>query len=308
MTFTVVLLTYNRRNRVAEQINHLRAITIPDIEIIVVDNGSEESVEDLTQQDSRIKLIRNASNLGAVGRNVGMRAATGDYVVTLDDDCYGLKDGDFATIEKLFSEDASVAAINFLVLEEKTELITDWCHPRDMNVHHNTAFATNHISEGAVVFRKTALEAVGYYPDDFFISHEGPDLAFRLINAGFEVVYTPEVSIYHTYEQKGRASWRRYYYDTRNQLWLALRNYPFFYACKELFLAWGSVFIYAVRDGYVKYWFKGIVDGFKGSASAYRERQKPKATTMKRMKEIEVHRPSFLSRVMKRIANDEMRA
>jgi GT2 family glycosyltransferase len=305
--FSIVLLTYNRRERLQQQIVKLKNLHNEHIEIIVVDNCSEETVADLVSQEPRARLIRNAKNLGAVGRNVGMIHASGQYIITLDDDVYGITDDDLTTIAGIFDKQPRVAAINFSVREEGTNRITDWCHPRDMNPYHDQTFKTNDISEGAVAFRKTALDEVGYYPDYFFISHEGPDLAYRLINAGWSVIYSPDILVYHGYEQRGRVSWRRYYYDTRNQLWLAIRNFTFLYGLRKVPLAWISVMIYAIRDGYFKYWLKGLYDSIKGCPRALRDRYPPNNQAIRQWHEIERFQPSFLTRLKKRLFNNQVR-
>jgi len=62
----------------------------PNIEVLFVDNASvDESVDFVSKSfsDSRLKIIRNSSNLGVgEGYNVGMRASRGEYIVQLNDD------------------------------------------------------------------------------------------------------------------------------------------------------------------------------------------------------------------------------
>jgi GT2 family glycosyltransferase/glycosyltransferase involved in cell wall biosynthesis len=63
----------------------------PDMELIVVDNdsqdGTDEFLREWGQRHPEAKVILNDANLGyAAGTNVGMRAATGDYVVLLNND------------------------------------------------------------------------------------------------------------------------------------------------------------------------------------------------------------------------------
>ncbi|MFV0411626.1 MAG: glycosyltransferase [Paracoccus sp. (in: a-proteobacteria)] len=66
--------------------------TYPNIEILVVDNGSAPAeLEQLREAtaDHRIRLIENGTNLGfARGNNVGIEAARGEYVLLLNNDTY----------------------------------------------------------------------------------------------------------------------------------------------------------------------------------------------------------------------------
>jgi glycosyltransferase involved in cell wall biosynthesis len=60
--------------------------SLPDFELIVVDDGSVEPCGGLPC-DPRIRIIRNPSSLGvAQARNAGIQAAKGRYISFLDDD------------------------------------------------------------------------------------------------------------------------------------------------------------------------------------------------------------------------------
>ncbi len=82
-----------------------------------------------------------------------------------------------------------------------------------MEDHENKRFTTYEITEGAVAFNQKALLSTSLYPDYFFISHEGPDLAFQIMNNGYSVIYNAEVVVKHYHSDLGRKSWTTYYYD-----------------------------------------------------------------------------------------------
>ena len=297
---SIVILTYNRRDRLIYQMNLLKKLTISSIEIVVVDNASDEAVDDLVAQDSRIIYVRNDENLGAVGRNRGIEVATGDIIITLDDDVYGITDQHIDKLHQLFNC-PELGAVVFRVEEESTGKIMNWCHPYDQDSSGDKSFETNDISEGAVAFRANAIKQVGLYPEYFFMSHEGPDLAFRMINKGWRLIYTPDIKVIHAYDQRNRPNWRRYYFDTRNHLWLVLRNLSFSYGLKRLFIGWGSMLVYSIRDGYVRYWFKAVRDALVGAPRAWRDRCEPTAETKKRWRKIERFKPSAWQMARKRL-------
>lgn len=297
---SVVVLTYNRPDRVRQQYEYLSQITDKRVEIIIVDNCSEQPVEEVLPKEHGFVVIRNSTNLGAVGRNTGMANSKGEIAVTLDDDVYGLTDAHLHELRRLFAS-REVGAINFSIKDEGTGNIANWCHPCDEIKYFNQPFETNQISEGAVAFNKAALDEVGLYPEYFFISHEGPDLAYRLINHGWKITYSPDIVVTHAYEQKERTTWRRYYYDTRNQLWFVLRNCPFGYGLKKLIIGCGSMMIYSIRDGFFRYWVLGITDSFRGSTRSFKHRTPPKLETIIRIREIEKNKPSFFRMLRKRL-------
>jgi GT2 family glycosyltransferase len=309
MMISIVILTYNRPDCLKKQLRLLCGLRLDeqDLEIIIVDNASEPKVDNsFVGSDPRIKIVRNRINLGAVGRNYGMRVAKGDIIITLDDDVYGLTDYHIEALQLLFKP-PDVAAVNFKVVEEGTGRIANWCHPYDEKRYHNEEFETSEISEGAVAFRRSTLCSVGYYPDYFFISHEGADLAFRLINKSWRILYTPQIIVTHAYEDNGRTNWRRYYYDTRNQLWLVLRNYPFLYGLKKLFIGWSSMLVYSVRDGYFKYWMKAVWDAINEWQIAWGDRSTPKKEAIQYIMMLEENKPGFWHMVRKRLLNREVK-
>lgn len=304
--YSIVVLTYNRRDRVKNHIDNFIKNTDKNIEMIVVDNSSDFNIFDISYSDSRINFLKNYKNLGAVGRNSGIEYANGDVIITLDDDVYGLSGADIIEIRNLFNADKDIAAINFKIVEEGTGRIVNWCHPRDYLQYANVEFETNHISEGAVAFRRDSLKKVGLYPESFFISHEGPDLAFRLINNGYKVIYSPMITVTHAYDQRARLSWRRYYYDTRNQLWFVVRNLSIVYGLKRLLIGWGAMLVYSIRDGFFLYWLKAVWDSLKGLPQAWRERTPPTKQARLRCRQIESCKPSLWVMVRRRIKGDRV--
>jgi succinoglycan biosynthesis protein ExoO len=88
---SIVTVAYNAEPYIAQAIESALQQTEPDFEMIIVDNASTDAtravVEDYAYRDPRIRLISSSENFGAGhGRNVGIRAATGEWVAILDAD------------------------------------------------------------------------------------------------------------------------------------------------------------------------------------------------------------------------------
>lgn len=88
---SVVLPTHNRADFLARAIRSVVGQTENNLEIIVVDDASNDGTSELLQQlarnDPRIKILRNSKSLGGGGaRNVGIAASTGEWVAFIDDD------------------------------------------------------------------------------------------------------------------------------------------------------------------------------------------------------------------------------
>jgi GT2 family glycosyltransferase len=294
------VLTYNRIESLNLLLSELSQLRYPHLEIIVVDNCSEVPAASLATTYPSVVFIRSPDNIGTGGRNIGMSRAAGEIVVCLDDDVTGLTDDALWKLGPMFQEPA-IAGICFKVIEAVTGNITNWVHHKPVEHFADTTFATYEITEGAVAFRNSVAAAAGYYPESFFISHEGPDLAFRIMELGYDIIYSPAISVIHAYSPLARASWRNYYFDTRNTLWLVARNTPFVFGCKLLIRQLGAMFIYSIRDGFFLWWLRGVRDGLRGWSRAMRERKRLSGATMKRIREIDADRPSLVYLLRKRL-------
>jgi len=86
---TVIITTYNRANLVKDAIKSVLSQSFQDFELIVVDDCSPDNTEEAVKifQDKRIFYLRHKENKGdAAAKNTGIRAAKGEYIITLDDD------------------------------------------------------------------------------------------------------------------------------------------------------------------------------------------------------------------------------
>ena len=86
---SVVIPTYNRESVVVNAIRSVLSQSFQDFEIVVVDDGSQDSTETVLKEmkDSRIIYIQHSKNLGtAQARNTGIKNSKGKYVAFLDSD------------------------------------------------------------------------------------------------------------------------------------------------------------------------------------------------------------------------------
>ncbi|MGZ9809190.1 glycosyltransferase [Pseudoroseicyclus sp. H15] len=86
---SVVMPVFNRETIVGDAIRSVLAQSWPDVELIVVDDGSRDRSADVVRSfdDPRLRFIELGQNQGhSAARNAGGRAATGEYVAYLDSD------------------------------------------------------------------------------------------------------------------------------------------------------------------------------------------------------------------------------
>ena len=283
-------------------VTELLGITYKKLEIIVIDNASEISAASvLSDFSDQIKIIRCDKNIGVSARNIGIKQAKGDIVVTLDDDVFGFNDKCIGRLNDSFSLNESLSGINFRIVDDVTEEQVNWIHHRKREDYSQRVFDTYEISEGAVAFRKDILLKTDLYPEYYFISHEGPDLALQIFKKGGSLQYDPNVQVRHAHSPIARTNWRRYYYDPRNQIWLACRHYPLFMATRKLFIGLISMFFYSLRDGYLKYYLKGIFHAIVNVERSLRERQPLNGLALEKYISLESYNAGLFYMIKKRV-------
>lgn len=90
---SVIIPFYNRIDLLKNSINSVLQQTHKNIEILLIDDGTTESIkaiEILIKENPTIRYIKNDTNKGAsYSRNIGIKEATGKYIAFLDsDDCF----------------------------------------------------------------------------------------------------------------------------------------------------------------------------------------------------------------------------
>lgn len=300
---TVSILTYKRPEGVKKTLESVLMQAYPNLEVIVVDNGSGDGIPELIQRSyPTVKVVALPTNIGScAARNHGVKTAEGEIVVTLDDDVY-LDSKD--TIQKVienFHNRPEVGCLVFKIFHpSKGGLsIRDWAHPRDVYKYSEEQFYTDCIVEGMCAFRRAAFLDVGGYYSRLFIYGEGPELALRLWNKGYEVLYTPDILVWHTQSLEGRQSGRTFYFLTRNFIWIALKNHRYLVCLRFILRNLAMMLFHSVRNGQVKSFLKGVVDGVKGAPEVYRDRNPISRETELLLQEVRALSPGLIYRIKK---------
>lgn len=285
---SVCVLTCGRKDSLGAVLATIRRQTLLDYEVLVVDNGSRDGTREmLRSQFPEVRLFEMGSNVGCVARNKAVENALADIVVGIDDDVLFDTPCELARILHFFQQHPEVQAIDFKIMDRDTPRIAcqNWFHPRPMDECGDSYFETDYIAEGATAFRRDAFLEAGGYPD-FFLSHEGYDLAYRMINKSYCIMYFPGIVVRHFPSHLQRQAGRIAYYGTRNNIWLAARNFPapraLSYLCYKLL----AMLIYSASRGHVRWYLRGIRDGFCSFGVQRSSGERLSAAAMSRLREI----------------------
>lgn len=138
---SVVITLYNKEKYVSECIQSVIDQSFTDIEIIVVNDKTTDSSRDIVASfnDNRIKIIDNPENVGAgMSRRIGIKHATGKYIILLDADDYISQDYIKVLVEHAEESDADIVSGNIIIPDNEMFMNVT----RKKIMHNNEFFVT----------------------------------------------------------------------------------------------------------------------------------------------------------------------
>jgi len=287
---SVVIVNYNGAQFLERCLASLGAQTIDHFEIILVDNASMDDSCALVEKNfSSVRIIRSETNVGfAAGNNLGIGAARGDLIATLNTDTEVEKD----YLENLCApmRDEQVGACAPLMLEMERREVVDaagivvdaFGFAWNVGVGRGTnEFVTTRqvfgACAGAALYRRAMLDEIGLFDDDYFGFYEDADLAWRAHNAGWKTIFVPSARVYHTHGASfGKIAPRKTYLLARNRWWTTLKNFPlpqFYFALPIILLLDAISLLRAARRGHLREAWRGRVDAWRGRKKMWAKRQ-----------------------------------
>jgi len=223
MSVGAIVLTQGRRPaELAAALGSLLAQRGVELDVVVVGNGW--APEGLPEG---VKAVHLPEDLGIPGgRNAGVPAVSGELLFFLDDDASLEAPDALARVARRFADDPRLGMLQLRVapLEAGGAPARDWV-PRLRVGDRARSSDITAVWEGAVAMRRSAFESVGGWPEDFRFVHEGIDLAWRVMDAGWRVAYAGEIAALHP-SPTGTPHGYSFYYGARNRAWLARRHLP----------------------------------------------------------------------------------
>ena len=261
----VVLSMGNRPVELEKALDTLLAQQGVDLDVVLVGNGWRP--EGLP---SRVRTVHLEENVGIPeGRNVGAREAVGDILFFYDDDAFLPATDALARLAQEFELDERIAVVQPRGADPHGLPTPRRWIPRLRTRSGGAPGDVVVFAEGVCTIRRAAFEEVGGWPGHFWYGHEGIDLAFRLLDAGWRLRYRPDVVFNHPATQASRHA-VFYRMNARNRVWVARRNLP--HPVAELYLTtWSLISVARIRDrDKLGTWFRGFREGLREDAGPRR--------------------------------------
>jgi GT2 family glycosyltransferase len=244
---SIITVNFNHSYVTDELLNSIRdKNSYVNIEIIVVDNGSADNpVPQWQIKYPEASFIRSEINLGfAGGNNLGLAAATGDYLFFVNNDTE-FTEGLIDILVNTLNSHPSIGVISpkLLYYDQPTMLQYAGYTPMNYITARNSCIGQFETDQGqydqlvgptgfahgaAMMVTREAIEKAGPMAENFFLYYEELDWADRIRHNGFEVWVNMKATIFHKESVSvGKKSALKEYYMNRNRILFIRRNAPF---------------------------------------------------------------------------------
>ncbi len=209
---SIIISNLNGEEWLKNCLSSLKEQDYPHIELILIDNGSEDkSIDFIKCSYPTVKIIENDHNLGyAMAGNQGAEQASGELLLFLNNDTEVKKDFLSILVQKIL-ESPQIAAcqpkIRFLQEKEKIDSVGSFptlsgflYHLGHLEKDQGQYDRLGDIfsPKGAcVLIRKNVFEKMGGFDSDFFCYFEETDLAWRIWLGGYRITLASQAVIYH---------------------------------------------------------------------------------------------------------------
>ena len=213
-----IIISYNRPADLLELLNNISQLDKAQElleEIIIVNNASTENYDPvksfIKEQDTLpFRYYDAPENLGvARGRNFALQQGKAPIMIMIDDDTVLQNKDCLVNLETEFRQGNSkraTAIVSFKVLYYDNLQMQKNAFPhKHFDEYKDKAFFETYyyVGCGHAINRKVIAE-LGAYPEDFFYGMEEYDLAYRVLDAGYGIVYSDKVVVLHKESPLGR--------------------------------------------------------------------------------------------------------
>lgn len=235
---SVILVSYNTKDLTRNCLNSLYEKTQDvNFDVFVVDNDSKDgSCEMIKEEFPQVKLIENKENLG-FGRanNIAIRQSEAKYVFLLNTDTVLINNAIKIMIEfldnpahqdigacggNLYDKDNNNALSYGYLPSLKTKFVKTFqlklFFPNENRKISDKGLnkadelkQVDYITGADLMIRKSVLDQVGIFDEDFFLYYEETELQHRINKAGYRIFIIPSAKIHHLERQSSTNSKNR---------------------------------------------------------------------------------------------------
>ena len=253
-------------------------------EVIVVNNASTDDYAEIKNYIHStptlfFRYFDAPENLGvANGRNFALKKGKAPIIIMLDDDAVLQNKDCLVNLVKEFetnNTDKPKAIVSFKILYYDTlEMQKNGLpHKRYEEYKDKSFFETYFYAGGAHAVKRDVIEKLGDYPADFFYGMEEYDLAYRILDAGYSIVYSDKIVMLHKESPLGRKPKK----EKLQMMWVNKNKVAWRYLPKKYF--YSTAFMWSLQ--YLKETGFNVAGFFSGWKKVFKISSTEKRTPIK---------------------------
>jgi len=218
---SVVVCAYNAADTLDECLASLTALTYPNVEIIVVNDGSRDATPLIARRYRAARVIDIPNGGLSAARNVGLAHATGEIVAYTDADVR--VDPDWLTylVQPILSGAfAGSGGPNIVPPDD------DWvaqCVARAPGGPTHVLLddrVAEHVPGCNMAFRRDALQSIGGFNPTYLRAGDDVDICWRLQGRGLRIGFSPSALVWHHHRSTVSAYWKQQLGYGEGETWL----------------------------------------------------------------------------------------
>jgi GT2 family glycosyltransferase len=241
----IIIVNWNGLFDTKECLQSLGMLNYKNYKIIVVDNGSTESIQVLKQDFKNVIYLDINDNLGFSGaNNLGIQKALemgADAVWLLNNDTTVSPDSLNIMLSRLYSNEVIGVVCPKIYYYDEPDML--WFAGGEIIWHkgitvHNGQFKkseeigndqdrqVNFATGCSLLIKVDVIKKVGFLSEEYFLYYEDTDYCCKVLKAGFQIYYCSKSIIWHKVSRSTTKSSIKDYYITRNNLYFMFKNSP----------------------------------------------------------------------------------
>ena len=239
---SVVIVNFNGKDLLKTCLKTFLETDYPNFDVVVVDNastdGSLSAIKSVVDSDSRVKLVKNADNVGhSEGCNVGAQNSNGQYLVFVDSDIEFSSKNWLNELVNFMEQDKTVGLAQAkIVLSENQNRLEYFCENVDAlgtwsanygsnakQIKHN--FELLAASAGCCIVPRDVFNKAGGFDIDYFIYDDDTDLSMRVRLLGYAVMFVSSSVVIHRSSVLRGVSGGMLFHSSKNRMHTAIKNY-----------------------------------------------------------------------------------
>ena len=223
---SVVVCAYNAADTLEDNLTSLEALTYPDVEIILVNDGSRDRTSEIGHAHPTVKVIDIPNGGLSAARNVGLAAATGEIVAYTDADTRVDRDWLTFLVQPFLTSDvAGSGGPNVVPADDPP---TAQCIARAPGGPTHVLLddrIAEHVPGCNMAFRRDALLAIGGFNPIYLRAGDDVDVCWRLQARGWKIGFASSALVWHHHRSSVKAYWRQQVGYGEGERWL-LAHHP----------------------------------------------------------------------------------